>query len=377
MRIVHVVTLATPDNDYGGPVRVAAGQVAELERRGHDAVLVAATTPELEHADRYQGAAFRGFHAVWPGQSRGYAGLRARGLRSWLRSSGADIVHVHLARDLVTMPAVLAAQRAGIPTVSQTHGMITPRSDALARIVDTWGTRRALRGSGALLALNENERIQLAHVAPGSRPATIVPNGMRLDAPSARTDGSPADVLFLSRLHPRKRPDAFVRAASLVDTQGRPTVFSVVGPDEGALAAVQDAARRGSADIRIEGALAPEGVAARMARAQVFVLPAVDEPFGMVVLEAMAAGTPVVVTESCGLADDVRRAGAGIVVDGSERSLAAAMERLLRDESLRARMGAAARSLAGDFTVSGVVDTLETIYARVTGESAAHGGGSV
>lgn len=367
MRIVHVVTLATPDNVYGGPVRVAAGQVAELVARGHDATLVASAPPGLVHSVEYLGAPFHGFPLRRTPLVPGYAGYRAHGLIDWLRSRGgeADVVHVHLARDLVTLPAVLAAQRQGIPTVVQTHGMIAPRADFAARVLDAFATRRALRGAGALLALNEEERRRLSQVAPTAPDAVVVPNGIRLE--SSATPARPglrAEVLFLSRLHPRKRPDAFVRAASLVVVPGAAPVFSVLGPDEGALDAVRTEAARATADVRIEGAIPPDAVAARMALADVFVLPAVDEPFGMVVLEAMAAGTPVVVTRSCGLAPDVEREGAGVVVDGSDASIAEAVQMLLEDPAMRARMGDAGRALAARYSLSGVVDTLEELYSR-------------
>ena len=83
----------------------------------------------------------------------------------------------------------------------------------------------------------------------------------------------------------------------------------------------------------------------------------------MTVLEAMSVGTPVVVTNSCGLAADVEQAGAGAVVAPDVRSLAGATVRLLRDGDLREAAGAAGRLLAGErFGIGAVVDRLEAVY---------------
>ena len=76
-----------------------------------------------------------------------------------------------------------------------------------------------------------------------------------------------------------------------------------------------------------------------MAAAYAYVLPSVDEPFPMTVLEAMAAGKPVIVTDSNGLAGAVRDYGAGIVVPGdSAQALVEAMQRLVSEPTLAERM---------------------------------------
>lgn len=99
-------------------------------------------------------------------------------------------------------------------------------------------------------------------------------------------------------------------------------------------------------------------------RAHVYVLPSVDEPFPMSVLEAMAVGTPVVVTDSNGLARDVERAGAGRVVTGPEGVAAAVLD--LLEPSVRRTASAAARKLTAEtFSMDAVLGTLVDFYERV------------
>src|SRR6185312_11172960 len=117
------------------------------------------------------------------------------------------------------------------------------------------------------------------------------------------------EVLYLARLHERKRPALFVETARDILSEGIDARFTLIGPDGGEGAKVREAITRGrefETSINWEGSLPPEKTADRMAHASIYVLPSVDEPFSMSVLEAMAIGLPVVITESCGLADTVR-----------------------------------------------------------------------
>jgi glycosyltransferase involved in cell wall biosynthesis len=101
-----------------------------------------------------------------------------------------------------------------------------------------------------------------------------------------------------------------------------------------------------------------------MRRASFYVLPSVNEPFPMSVLEAMAVGLPLILTESCGLADVVKSSGSGIIVDESKRGLVDAMRSLIVDPLLRKKMGIAAQRTAGElFSMDAVGRQLLGIYA--------------
>ncbi|BDZ42742.1 hypothetical protein GCM10025865_20410 [Paraoerskovia sediminicola] len=147
--------------------------------------------------------------------------------------------------------------------------------------------------------------------------------------------------------------------------------FTLVGPDEGEGAAVDALLREaGEPRIRWIGPARPEETSTHIARASISVLPSVDEPFPMSVLESMAHGRPVVVTDTCGLAPLVERAGAGIVVGEDDQSLTAAVRRLLDDPALATDTGRRGRALVSDeLSMGAVADRLETIYRSTTGAS--------
>lgn len=369
LRIAHVATLVTPTGAYGGPVRVATNLVVEVRRRGHAAVLWGGSAGFPARPTAVDGAPAALDRAIVP--RGGFAATVAPGLlwRIWRQRHSVDLLHLHLARDLVTMPAALLARALRIPYVAQTHGMIVPKPGVVARLFDVLFTRPALRGAHTVFHLTELERQHLLAVSPGL-PVRLLRNGVPVPNPGERVprQGGPVEFLFLARLHPRKRPLVFVEAAQTLLAEGVDARFAVVGPDGGEEQSVRAAvaATRHGERIRVERAVPPERTAERLGRADVYVLPSVDEPYPMGVLEAMSLGLPVVITTSCGLADAVADAGAGLVVDESAGELTAALRRLASEPALRHRLGAAAARLTReDFGMEGVGTELCLTYGAV------------
>lgn len=376
MRVLQIVTLVSPDGAYGGPVTVALNQCHALQNLGHDAHVAGGHVGKatVAHRGSVQMHLFP-VHVAVP--AIGFAGLTSVALLRWLASSLSswDVVHVHMARDLVTLPAARLAEARHRHVVIQPHGMIDPSERLLARPLDALLTRGALRGAEAVCHLTTLERDQLVRVA-GER-LNLVPlhNGVPVahvpDGPVPSPNGQ--EVLYLARLQKRKRPLMFVQAALALAPQHPRTTFALAGPDEGEGRAVASLINSsGASSVRWEGAVPPERVMERLSRASVFVLPAVDEPYPMAVLEAMSLGIPVVITESCGLAEAVRGSGVGVVIGTGLDDLTRAVDTLLADEGLRASMGARARVLACErFSMEQVAQTLLRIYGQDGGSDLA------
>ncbi|MFD7839296.1 glycosyltransferase [Streptomyces sp. NPDC059761] len=366
MRVLHAVTLHSPSHAFGGPVRVALNLAKGLRARGHEAGLLALG---------------EGFPDPWPTSVEGvpaklfparrilplgFSGMTSPAL---LASAGrlvrdADVVHVHLARDLVTLPVALAALRAGKPLVLQTHGMVDPSEKVLAKVLDAVAVRRLLRGADAVLYLTPHEREGLDAVVGGALAGAVrLVNGTPAQEERPAPAGPPR-ILYSARLQARKRPVDFVDAAPAVLAAHPDAEFVVAGPDEGELAAVK--ARISELGLEghftVPGALSTEDVLTELRRAHVYVLPSVDEPFPMSVLEALSVGVPSVVTHSNGLARDIASAGAGRAVTPGPSGVAEAVLALL-DPDENAQAGAAARELAAEsFSMDAVLDTLLPVY---------------
>ncbi len=385
MRVLHVITWFAPGNPFGGPARVALNDADELRGRGHTVEVIAARpkTTDAWRSDDSGVRAFRGFRLL-PGA--GFAGIVAPGLWWYVlrRARHFDVVHVHLARDLVTLPAAALVRQLRVPFVAQPHGMLDASSRRSASALDALLTRRVLDGASAVFALDESEAADIRTVARVDLPMVIVPNGVptanpttAVDMPSPTVDtadaGNDGDVIFCSRLHRRKRPMAFVRMAIELIETGTASQFTLYGADEGELPAILaaiDAAGVGDR-VRWGGVLEPTEVPDVLGRGAALVLPSVDEPFGMVVAEALASGRPVIVTDGCALAPFVVEHACGRVVPADDHeALVQAARELIEGRDERLAMGLRGRAAVEQFLGMGIVgDRLEEQYEAASAQS--------
>lgn len=378
MRIAHVLTYVSADGAFGGPLAVLSEQTRELARRGHHVEVFAGWDGEARFAP--EGVDVHLFRARQLVPGAGFSGLVAPGLRrALLRRRGEfDVVHVHLARDLVTLPVAHALRRTGSgPRLFlQPHGMVKPDGRLRARVFDRW-VRRVLRGATGTFALTETDAGRLRAVEPQVRIIDL-PNGVSLPpvderTGAERTAGARPEVLFLARLQPRKRVLLFAEAAHRLLATGVEADFVVVGPDEGDL---EELERRVAAwghgqRIRYEGAVPPGAGRDRMARADVYVLPSFSEPFPMSVLESLSVGTPTVISETCHIADRLGDAVATFPEPDSDADAGAAAAALadtigglLRDGAARDALGVRGRrAIETGFSIARIGDLLDGYYA--------------
>ncbi len=369
MRIAHVLTYVSVDGAFGGPLAVLSEQTRELARRGHHVEVFAGwdgrAALDLPGVDVHL---FR-VRRLLPA---GFSGLVAPGLSRAVveRIDDFDVVHVHLARDLITTPLASRVRRLRPHRLFlQPHGMVKPDRRLRARALDMW-VRPVLRDAAATFALTEVDRARLTQVEPS---VTIrdLPNGVTVPPAVARPGRQRPEVLFLARLQARKRVLLFADAARRLIDAGHDADFVVVGPDEGDLEPLQQRiADWGLGDrIRYEGSVPPGQGRERMGSADIYVLPSLNEPFPMSLLEAMSAGTPTVTSSTCHIAD---RLGDAVVLfdeaaDGGLGGLSEAIEGLLADPSGRESLGARGRAkIERSFSIRHVADLLSRHYGGGT-----------
>ncbi|NDZ93636.1 glycosyltransferase [Streptomyces sp. SID11726] len=362
-----MATVVTPDGAYGGPITVARNMSEALIKRGYSVALVAG----YRGYDRAPRRVGRVPSALFPvrsvGSRWGFAGYVSPGLILWLLRSirANDIVHVHIARDLVTLPAAVIALLFRRNLVLQPHGMIDAPSRMSASLIDAIATRWVLAKACTVMCLTQEECAEIRTISPRST-VRVVPNGVpESPVPLERSRPLRKRVLFLARLHRRKRPTVFVEAARSLLHEGIDAEFEIAGPDEGELDRVVEAVAAANMGDRIVigGPVAPGEVPAHLARADVYVLPSVDEPFPMTALEAMSVGTPVIVTRTCGIAKLVTQSGAGAVVDESVADLVAAIRQLITDDDHWRQVSRCAERCSRDeFGMDAVLDTVVEVY---------------
>lgn len=366
LRVGHILPYVSADGAFGGPVAVAVQQCRELARQGHRVVLLAGWDGEVDV--RVEGVDVRLFRAR-PIPGLGFSGLVSPSLTREFRRHVRefDIVHIHVGRHLLALAAALICLRANVPYVLQTHGMVLDDARAKSRILDSIAVRRVLAGARTVLALTGAEEKALSVVSRGVARVVRVRNGVTpVSVTRPRDRDADPEVLFLARLHPRKRVLAFAEMAAKLHEGGLRARFVVIGPDEGDLAALTifiDA--HPDVPLVYEGSLAPGASGVRLAAADVYVLPSIKEVFPMTALEAMSVGTPVVITRDCGMSEELETSGAALVTDGTVESLGAAVSSILEDESARERLLDGMQiALTESFGIEAVVADLTKIYSQ-------------
>jgi glycosyltransferase involved in cell wall biosynthesis len=240
-----------------------------------------------------------------------------------------------------------------------------------------WG-KKLLEGASAVIATSEQEAGEL--VAGGLSRTKVVHRRNGVEAPASwpehgafRKAHDISDdvklVLFLGRLSVKKSPDLLLRAFAELSKRFTGIRMTVVfaGPDEGGLKEKleQLATQLGvRTKVQFAGPLFGEAKWAAYRDADVFVLPSQNENFGNTAAEAVAAGTPVVVTEQCGIAP-LLADEAGLAVRHDATALANAMERILREPELRSRLVAGSAKVASRLGWDEPVRDMEALYATL------------
>src|SRR3954453_536112 len=384
VRILFAAPAWAPSRAFGGPVVAAGELVRRLVARGH--VVEVLTTTIL---DLHRRPSARSRLGVVDGATVHYVGtpLRYRwmGVTPTLplalaRVNRPDVVHVFGFRDPITTGTAAWCRLARVPYVFEPLGMFQPRlrKVALKRLLDATLYRGVARGAAAVVVASERERD--AVVACGVEPGKVHVRGNGFPDPQPSTAdgdlrgqlGIPAQaplLLYVGRIASGKGIDHLLAALhELPDAH-----LVIAGPDD----------RHG---VSTEGdrvhtlPMSEEPPRHLYPQADVFVLASAGESFGMVAAEAAAAGTPVIVSDRCGIAPFFED-GEALVVPYERGAIVDAIRRVLADDALRDRLSrggpagarppgggpAPARRMSWDH----VVEVQEQIYRAVASRTAA------
>ncbi len=211
----------------------------------------------------------------------------------------------------------------------------------------------------------------VAVVRPAVDLAAVAERAVRGDADGAMAVAGLVpgrlDLVMVARLQTFKGPHAFLRLAAEVAARDPSSRSLLIGPDAagepGLRQELQDAIRGAGLEGRVAlaGYVSGDDLAALVARSCALVHPADRETFGLVLVEAMTLGTPVIAYASEG-PDEVLREGGGVLVpNGDEVALSMAAARVLANGEYRAGLGQAARSAARRFDVSSLGPAYEAL----------------
>jgi glycosyltransferase involved in cell wall biosynthesis len=296
-----------------------------------------------------------------------------------------DLVTIHSLNLFPQLAAYTHAYRTGTPYIVTPHGALdpwlrknSPRRKAINNLL--W-QNNMLRRASALHFTTQDEADLVKNIAPRV-PRYIVPNGVRIsdfqNLPDRRifrdkflAGFSGKVILFLSRIAKKKGIDlllaSFARAATTDDA-----LLVIVGPDDEGLTPTltQQAAELGISDrVRFLGPLYDEDHKAALASADIWSLTSHTENFGNAVLEAMAAGLPVIISTAVNIAPEVNAAGAGCVTSLNVGDISTQIDHLLTDSDYRQSLGQRAVSFASRYDWPRVASHLIEMYQAVVATS--------
>ena len=360
LRVLHVI--ASMAAEWGGTATAVTGLTKALGDFGVESEIVTTTsasegpllaTPHLTPHCFERGLGAR----VWSGYSRALAAHLERAIDDF------DIVHVHGIWHFGGWLAARLAKRKGVPYVVSLRGELDGRrlrhKRLKKRIYRALLLDAMLRNANALHAVSAAECEHAAELGLKT-PVFVCPNGVDLAAFDELADEEAATehealrnrrvVLYMGRIESLKGLDVLAQAFIDVAKERDDVALLVAGRDEdGTLDAMHRTLREaGLADRTVlAGFLVGEQKAAALARADMFVLSSYSEGFSNAVVEALAAGLPVVISRECNF-PEVEEADAGFVVPSAATPVAKAITTILADADLAKRMGENARRLIED-----------------------------
>jgi glycosyltransferase involved in cell wall biosynthesis len=381
MRVLHVMpSLARA---YGGPTQSLLGFLAASARAGIAADVVAPHAPAEDLAwvtERLPaGTGLRTFAAHGLGHMKASPGM----LRVIRREATAyDAVHVHGVFNLVSDLAARVAVRAGAAVVVRPFGTLSRYTFEYRR---GWAKRLYFRlleaptlaRAAAIHFTTETERDEADR--PGMRlghlGVVVPPPWNAAPTPARQPRADARNVLFLSRLHPVKAVDALLDAWPLVQREIPAATLVIAGDGVPEYAArLRERVLRNpleSRAISMPGFVNGDEKERCLRDADVFVLPSHHENFGIAVLEAIAAGLPVVVSPDVQLASFVEQHRLGRVSGRAPAELAASILAVMTDDALRARCAREGADIIHQtFAPAAVGARLRDLY-RVAAERAA------
>lgn len=357
MKILHVTPSYYPAIQFGGPIQSVHLLNQNLVAQGVR-VDVFTTNAGLETDEAYQSTQWQYVDGVrvkyFPYVGYVHYNFSLSLFRELLKSVAQyDLVHITAVWNFPVLAASLACRLKGIPYVISPRGTIYPETIALKstlfkKVYYQLFARSCLNHARAIHYTATDEHQKVSRYLKLKPEAWVIPNGIdlrefkKVSPSSLLSDANPLTahkpyLLFMGRISRKKGLDILVKAFRIIAAQFPQLQLVIAGPDEeGYLVEVAQMVEKEALTDRVvfTGMLKGKEKLWAYQQAKVFVLSSYSENFGMSVVEAMACGTPVVISDQVGIHGDIGHHQAGVVTQTNAESVAAGLRSLLENPGL-------------------------------------------
>ncbi len=393
MKVLRVSQEFAPINT--GPIKQALNIMAGLSKRGHQNIVLASTQGADSNTHRIETLPHNTTLHRYPVLFKVMRYFFVRGVERDLYSFDMDLVHVHSWRSHLADATIRIAKKRGIPSVLHAHASayaeyLVPHTLLRFpyRVYDLLFKRSVAQSADAVVVSTEQEKLECVRYGIDEHRIHVIPSGVNAAdfATVQRTRPLRPEtpvVLLVGRLARDRNVELLLRALAPLKAQGVPFHARIVGPEEkrtkmsrgGYLKELQRlTGQLGlTEDVTFVGPLRGQALLQAYVDADVFVYPSLYENFGNTVLEAAAAGLPILATPT-GVATDLIQDGkTGYLVSMTDPAdLSRRLGELLDNPTERQRLGNEVRRVAlRDYNWDAIVEQYVELYTRLLGTYAA------
>ncbi|MCE7699971.1 MAG: glycosyltransferase [Methanobacterium paludis] len=386
MKILQVISSFPPAYAYGGALKIAYEVSKELVKEGHSVTVyttdVYGYNSRLEFEENpilmdgievyhFKNLSNKLAHMNFP-----IAPSMAFALKKNINKF--DVIHVHEYRSFQAILVHHYAKKFGVSYVVQSHGSVLPffQKQKIKKVYDHFWGYKLLQDASNVIALTETESKQCQKMGVPKNKIAIVPNGINLleyqNLPKRgefkkkyKIKNEDKIILYLGRINKIKGIDLLINSFLEVSKKLDNVKLVIVGPDDGFLGYLKEMLKnlKLSSKIIFTGPLYEKDKLKAYIDADIYVLPSRYETFPNTVIESCACGTPVILTDRCGISDLIKD-NVGYVVPYEKNSLRDALIEILENNELRETLSKKCSNFVQvNFNLKSVVNKFEEIYS--------------
>ncbi len=389
MKILQVVPYFYPAWSYGGPAKLVYDTCQYFVKQGHEVTVFTSDAydsnsrmPEKLRIKKTNTLKIFYFRNIFNNLTYTYNIFCCPGLfiQAIWEVPQTDVIHLH---DFYTPHNLWIGLLAVIfskPYILSVHGCLesarVAQRSLFKKVFLLFGGKLLLQNASSLIASSENE--VAAYLEYGVKPERIVRLGHGVDPvefqstltkSAARSSwhfpSQSIIITFVGRIHKIKGLDLLVKASQLVT--GKHILFIIAGSDDGYLSELESLIKEESiSNIKLVGTCFGKKKADLFKASDIFVYPSYSEGFSLGILEAGAAGLPLMITTGCHF-EEVQKSGSGLVVAPKPKLIASALQKMIDSQELRKSASSNVKKLIKDkYSMESIGNSLLDIYQEVS-----------